>query len=79
MQFQADLLRLPLLVFKDCEATAYGAALLAGLASGQWSLADIQGFDHQAAEKRYVPRLGNTRSRDQYGQWKTVLRRFMES
>ena len=79
MQFQADLLGLPLLVFKGHEATAFGAALLAGLASGRWSLADIERFGYNAAEVRYEPRLDNTRPRDQYSQWRTVLRRFTES
>ena len=37
MQFQADLIGSPVEVAADADATAMGAALLAGLAVGTWS------------------------------------------
>jgi glycerol kinase len=41
MQFQADILGVPLEVADEPEATARGAALLAGLALGLWDLPTI--------------------------------------
>jgi glycerol kinase len=41
MQFQADVLDVPVVLGPTAETTAFGAALLAGLGSGVWTLADI--------------------------------------
>jgi glycerol kinase len=53
MQFQADLLDLPLMKPKSAETTALGAAYIAGLGVGLWSsLEDIEGLWHKAKEWR---------------------------
>ena len=60
MQFQADLLGIPVVRPKVVETTALGAAYLAGLSSGVYA-----GLDELAAqwevERRFLP----TRSRDE--------------
>ncbi len=54
MQFQADLLRVPVVRPKVLETTALGAASLAGLASGFWkSSADLQ--QTWQADRTFVP------------------------
>ena len=55
LQFQADLLGIPVVRPAMLETTALGAAYLAGLAVGFWgSVADIQ--SHRAQETRFTPR-----------------------
>jgi glycerol kinase len=61
MQFQADLLGVPVEVPEISETTAFGAACLAGLGSGTWTLGQIRSMWTPAA--RYEP----TMSRDQAG------------
>lgn len=57
MQFQADLLGLPVIRPAMVETTALGAACLAGLAVDFWGgIADIQ--SHRAQESRFTPRAG---------------------
>eukprot|EP01040_Poterioochromonas_malhamensis_P009655 gene9655-10484_t len=51
MQFQADLLNVPLIKPKIAETTALGAAYVAGLGVGLWSsLEDIEGLWHREKE-----------------------------
>ena len=54
MQFQADVLGVPVLVPEVAETTALGAALLAGVGAGLWTLADVRGWRLRA---RYEPRM----------------------
>jgi glycerol kinase len=42
MQFQADVLGVPVLVPEVAETTAFGAALLAGVGAGLWTLTDVR-------------------------------------
>ena len=56
MQFQADLLRVPVIRPKITETTALGAAYLAGLAVGFWKNQDeISG--HWGSERKFEPRM----------------------
>jgi glycerol kinase len=74
MQYQADLLGRPLAVYKDREATALGAALLAGVSAGLW---DAESLRTSPAARNYVevlPDPGNARPRESYEQWMEVLR-----
>ena len=41
MQFQADVLGVPVLLGETAETTALGAGLLAGVGAGLWTLADV--------------------------------------
>jgi glycerol kinase len=57
MQFQADVLGIPVVVPEVAETTALGAAYLAGVATGRWSEADTRAMWREAA--RYEPRMGS--------------------
>jgi len=54
MQFQADLLGIPVAVAPIGESTALGAAFLAGIAVGSWTENDL--VDLSAEPRRYEPR-----------------------
>ena len=56
MQFQADVLGCPVVVPEVSETTALGAAYLAGVGTGQWTLDDVRSLWREAA--RYEPRMG---------------------
>jgi glycerol kinase len=56
MQFQADVLGVPVVVPEIAETTALGAAYLAGIATGRWSAAQVAETWREAA--RYEPRMG---------------------
>ncbi|TXN25863.1 glycerol kinase GlpK [Methylobacterium sp. WL19] len=76
MQFQADLLAVPVLRPKVTETTALGAAYAAGLASGYWAgtgdLVANWGVDH-----RWHPRMDEGRRNRLYAAWgKAVTRSF---
>lgn len=62
LQFQADLLGVPVVVPEISETTALGAAYLAGVATGEWSEADVREMWAEAA--RYEPQM----SEDQRGE-----------
>jgi glycerol kinase len=55
MQFQADILGVPVLVPEVAETTALGAALLAGVGAGLWTLTDVR--DDWRVCARYQPRM----------------------
>jgi glycerol kinase len=55
MQFQADVLGVPVVVPEIAETTALGAAYLAGLATGRWTLAEVAEKWREAA--RYEPSM----------------------
>jgi glycerol kinase len=56
MQFQADLLGVPVVRPKVTETTALGAACLAGLAIGFWASAEEVAAQWQA-ERRFAPQM----------------------
>lgn len=63
MQFQADILDIPVVRPKAVEITAKGAAYAAGLASGFWQSLDELAL-HWCEGKRWIPHLdGNERER----------------
>jgi glycerol kinase len=74
MQFQADLLNVPLIRPKLTEITALGAALLAGLAVGVWK--DIDSLTKlQFEESRFEPNANLTAVRNSREQWKRAVER----
>jgi glycerol kinase len=56
MQFQADVLGVPVVVAEIAETTALGAAYLAGVGAGAWTVSDVR--DGWRAGARYQPRMG---------------------
>jgi glycerol kinase len=77
MQFQADLLGVPVRRPPVLEVTALGAAALAGIAVGYWSdraqLADVTGKGATVFE----PSMKTDRSAALYADWKRAVERSM--
>ncbi|MCL6598847.1 MAG: glycerol kinase GlpK [Alicyclobacillus macrosporangiidus] len=74
MQFQADVLGVPVEVPKVTETTALGAAYLAGLAVGFWeSQAEIQ--RNWGLDERYMPRMAQDERDRLYAGWKDAVAR----
>ena len=73
MQFQADLLGIPVLRPKVTETTALGAAYLAGLATGVFQSVDALS-DLWQVERRFHPTLPRERAQDLMAQWAQAVR-----
>ena len=73
MQFQADVLAAPVSVPEIAETTALGAAYLAGIATGVWSLDQVGQMWREA--DRYEPRMGETERQRLLDDWKRALER----
>jgi glycerol kinase len=77
MQFQADLLNVPVIRPKVTETTALGAAYAAGLAVGFW--ADEDELRRQWAEdKRWEPSMDEGHREQLYGRWKKAVQRTLD-
>lgn len=74
MQFQADILGLPLVRPKIWETTALGAAYLAGLAAGFWSSPDELERQWQA-EKTFQPAMDRGWAAELRHQWHKAVER----
>ncbi|GAC1700660.1 MAG: glycerol kinase GlpK [Candidatus Limnocylindrales bacterium] len=74
MQFQADLLGLPVEVASNAETTALGAALLAGLGAGLWRSTDELGA-RRAVAARYEPAMEESQRAELYGNWSRAVER----
>jgi len=74
MQFQADVLGVPVEVSAVAETTALGAAYLAGLATGFWESRDELGAKWQAA-RRYEPGMSPPERDRLYARWKQAVER----
>ena len=74
MQFQSDILQVPVQRPRMVETTAWGAACLAGLAVGYW-----QDQDELAAcwsaEREFTPCMPAARCEELYGGWQEAVRR----
>ncbi len=55
MQFQADVLGVPVVLPEIAETTALGAAYLAGVGVGLWTVSDVR--EPGASAARYEPRM----------------------
>ena len=72
MQFQADMLNVPVVRPVVAETTALGAAYAAGLAVGFWSSEDdIR--NNWAEDKRWEPAMDSETRETQYRQWKKAV------
>jgi glycerol kinase len=74
MQFQSDLIRVPVVRPRITETTALGAAYLAGLAVGFWKSRDELASQWQA-ERRFEPRMPVTRARELRDRWQEAVNR----
>lgn len=77
MQFQADILRVPVVRPKVIETTALGAAYLAGLAVGFWK--DRAEVSHAwQAERTFEPRMSADEATHRRKRWSEALSRARE-
>ncbi len=76
MQFQADMLGVPVVRPVVTETTALGAAYAAGLSSGFWA-----GFDdlkhHWAEDRRWTPLMDEAQREEQYRLWNMAVERSL--
>jgi glycerol kinase len=77
MQFQSDILGIPIERSAVAETTALGAAYLAGLAVGMWeSLDEIEELrGDEAADRTFEPRMGEDERDSLYAEWGSALDR----
>ncbi len=76
MQFQADILNVPLHVAAAPETTARGAALMAGLGLGWWTGNDIaQGW---RAAATYEPTMSQDQREALYARWQRAVQRALD-
>ncbi|MGH2983384.1 MAG: glycerol kinase GlpK [Solirubrobacterales bacterium] len=73
MQFQADVLGVPVIVPRVAETTALGAAYLAGVATGLWELRQVREMWEEAA--RYEPQMGGSERERLLGRWHDAVER----
>lgn len=76
MQFQADLLGVPVQRPKVAETTALGAAYLAGLAVGFWSsLQELS--EHWQIDRTFEPHMSGDQREQLYSGWKRAVERSL--
>jgi glycerol kinase len=76
MQFQADIMNVPVLCPKVTETTALGAAYAAGLACGYWAnLGDLR--HNWAVAKRWLPTMDETSRSRLYAAWQKAIQRSL--
>jgi glycerol kinase len=73
MQFQADVLGVPVIIPEIAETTALGAAYLAGIATGAWDLEQVAAMWREAA--RYEPRMGEDERETLLAEWGRAVER----
>jgi glycerol kinase len=73
MQFQADVLGASVVVPEIAETTALGAAYLAGIGTGRWTVERVGEMWRQAA--RYEPRMGADERQALLAGWQRALER----
>lgn len=77
MQFQADILDVPVVRPKILELTVIGAAMLAGLTVGYWaSIEDIS--DQKAVERIFEPRLLPPERKEYLRRWEAALSKLID-
>jgi glycerol kinase len=72
MQFQADILGVPVIRPVVAETTALGAAYAAGLAVGFWKSED-EIRENWAMDKQWEPRMDDSRRTSEYANWKKAV------
>ena len=77
MQFQADILGIPVVRPKVVETTALGVAYAAGLAVGVWSSLD-ELRAHWQEDVRFEPRMGAEERSRRYRQWKKAVAKSID-
>jgi glycerol kinase len=73
MQFQADMLGIPVLVPEVSETTAQGAAYLAGVGCNLWTIDYL--VSNWGERVRYEPSMDTAQRDELLGQWHRALER----
>jgi glycerol kinase len=73
MQFQADVLGVPVIVPEVAETTALGASYLAGIATGLWTAEEVREMWRE--EARYEPAIGEAEREELLARWREALAR----
>jgi glycerol kinase len=77
MQFQADIVDVPVVRPKITETTALGAAYAAGLAVGYWrSREDL--LSNWEVDKRWMPQMTESRRAELFGSWQKAVGRSLD-
>jgi glycerol kinase len=77
LQFQADILQIPVVRGKITETTALGAAYLAGLAVGFWRSKDDLAH-HWQEDKRFEPKMAATKVLELKAKWKEAVKKAFD-
>jgi glycerol kinase len=77
MQFQADVLDVPVVRPKVAETTALGAAYAAGYAVGFWKSTDEM-RDNWGVDKTWEPTEGSNASTELFAEWKRAVTRTFD-
>ena len=75
LQFQADILGVPVVRPAVMETTALGAAYLAGLAVGFWAPMRARSLRCRCKDKRFEPRMPRSQADALRGRWNDALSR----
>ncbi|MGE3467938.1 MAG: glycerol kinase GlpK [Pyrinomonadaceae bacterium] len=76
LQFQADILQIPVVRSKVSETTALGAAYMAGLATGYWgSRNELAG--HWQADQTFYPSISPAKAQHLVGRWHEAVHRSL--
>jgi glycerol kinase len=73
MQFQADVLGVPVVLGETAETTALGVAYLAGVGAGLWTVSDVRGAWRE--RRRYEPRMSEDERAGLLAGWADALAR----
>ncbi|MGC2236624.1 MAG: glycerol kinase GlpK [Pyrinomonadaceae bacterium] len=76
LQFQADVLQIPVVRSRITETTALGAAYLAGLAVGFWKTRE-ELAQHWQADKRFEPKMTREKASELRKKWNEAVKRAM--
>ncbi len=76
MQFQADILGVPVIRPRVIETTALGAAYAAGYATGFWTLDEIR--TNWAEDRRWLPAMPEAERARLYGDWNRAVERTLD-
>ncbi|MEO1098051.1 MAG: glycerol kinase GlpK [Bacteroidota bacterium] len=75
MQFQSNILGVPVLRPEVTESTAQGAAYMAGIGAGIWELEDLK--EVQKIEREFTPEMVKNDRDELYGNWNKAVKRTM--
>lgn len=76
LQFQADILQIPVVRSKTAETTALGAAYLAGLGVGYWR-DKVEIAEHWHADKRFEPQMATAEADRLMERWHEAVHRSL--